>query len=70
MDWGIFQNIIQYLFTSEHIATILTIVIAIVIYELLKKSVRKGVGYVTQRKSKAGIIILFIAVIALMVYLI
>ena len=41
-----FSGILNYIFTQEHIATLLTIVIAIVLYELLKKGVRGGVGYI------------------------
>jgi len=60
-----FSGILNYIFTQEHIATLLTIVIAIVIYELLKKAVRKSVGYIVQRKTKAGLVIFIVALIAL-----
>ena len=65
MDWSILQGITQYLFTSEHIATILTIIISIVIYELLKKGAKKSVGYVTAKKSRAGVFILILAILIL-----
>ena len=59
------SGIFNYIFTGEHVATLLTIIIAIVIYELMKKSVKKSVAYITRRKTKAGLVIFLIALIGL-----
>ena len=63
-------EIISYIFSQDRLLTLVTIIIAIVMYELLKKGVRKTVGYITARKTKAGLIILFITLILALVFLI
>ena len=63
-------EIISYIFSQERLLTLFTIIIAIILYEILKKSVKKTVGYITQRKTKAGLVILFIVIIVMLVFLI
>ena len=63
-------EIISYIFSQERLLTLFTIIIAIILYEILKKSVKKTVGYITQKKTKAGLVILFIVIIVMLVFLI
>ena len=63
-------EIISYIFSQERLLTLFTIIIAIILYEIIKKSVKKTVGYITQRKTKAGLVILFVVIIVMLVFLI
>jgi len=63
-------SIFAYVFSQERLLTLVTVIIAIIIYELLKKGVKKGVSYITARKTKVGLLILIITILLAMVFLI
>jgi len=61
----------SYIFTREHIITIISIVLAIAAYELLKKSSKKLVGFIVQKsRSKVGIVIIILCILLLLLLVI
>ena len=66
----ILTDILNYVFSQERLLTLATIIIAIIMYEMLKKGVKKGVQYITARKTKAGLVILIITILLAVVFLI
>jgi len=64
IDWGSILS-----FFSDRLGYILTFILAIIIYELVKYSGKKTVGWITRNKPKAGIYIAIAIFIALLVIL-
>ena len=69
MQLDVFSFITQ-LFTPERLMTLALLIVAIVVWELTKKAVRKTIGYTVQHKWKAAFIWIIVALaIILIIYL-
>jgi len=64
IDWGSIFS-----FFSDRLGYVLTFILAIIIYELIKCAGKKSVGWITRNKPKAGIYIGIAIFIALLVIL-